>query len=252
MMMNENTTSIHIACESDIGKVRDHNEDAYFMDIENNLFIVSDGMGGSQAGELASKVVVEVLPKIIYKRLEKLESHSTKSIKISLKSAIMDLGRRLLEESAERVGLKGMGATVVLVLLRDGKTYIANMGDSRAYLYRNKHLKQLTEDHSVVGILLRNCEITPEEAKVHPARGRLSRYVGMEDEVFADVHTLAVKAGDRLLLCTDGLTNMLSDEVIANVLKKRSDPQTACQTMVDAANAAGGTDNITVVVADLL
>jgi len=248
--MTENGTHISAACKSDLGKVRDHNEDACLADLENNLFIVSDGMGGAQAGELASKVVVEVLPGIIYKRIEKLKTPSPKSVGLSLRNAIMALSGRLRERSADQIGLKGMGATVVLVLLRDGKAYIVNMGDSRAYLYREHRLKQLTEDHSIVGILLRHGDITPEEAKKHPARGRLSRYVGMEGEVYPDVRTLAVKTGDRLLLCSDGLNNMLSDDEIALVLAEGSDPQSACEALVKAANSAGGADNITVIVVD--
>ena len=238
------------ACKSDVGIVRDHNEDACLVDIENNLFIVSDGMGGAQAGELASKIVVEVLPRIIKKRVKELKSNSAKSVNNSLKNAILELSRRIQEESTDRIGLRGMGATVVLALVMSGKAYVANMGDSRAYLYRKKRLKQLTEDHSVVGILLRNGEITPAEAKTHPARGRLSRYVGMEDVVFPDIRSLDIKSGDRLLLCSDGLTDMVSDDDITLALKDLSDPRSACQALVDAANAAGGTDNITVLVAD--
>jgi serine/threonine protein phosphatase PrpC len=248
--MTENGTHISAACKSDVGKVRDHNEDACLVDIENNLFIVSDGMGGAHAGELASKVVVEVLPRIIKKRIEKLKSPSPKSVGLSLRNAIIELSRQLHDRSADQIGLRGMGATVVLVLLRDGKAYIANLGDSRAYLFRGNRLKQLTEDHSIVGILLRHGDITPEEAKKHPARGRLSRYVGMEGEVYPDVRTLAVKTGDRLLLCSDGLTNMVPDDEIAFVLAEGSNPQSACETLVKAANTAGGTDNITVIWVD--
>jgi serine/threonine protein phosphatase PrpC len=248
--MTENATHISAACKSDVGKVRDHNEDACLVDMENSLFIVSDGMGGAQAGELASKVVVEVLPKIINKRIKKLKNPSLKSIKLSLRDGIMEFSGRLRDKSADQMGLKGMGATVVLVLLRGGKAYIVNMGDSRAYLYRKYRLKQLTEDHSVVGILLRNGDITRDEAKTHPARGRLSRYVGMEGEVYPDVRTLGMKAGDRLLLCSDGLTNMVSDDEIALVLAEGSDPQSACEALVKAANSAGGADNITVIVVD--
>lgn len=238
------------ACENEEGKVRDHNEDACFVDTANGLFIVSDGMGGAQAGELASRIVVEVLPRIIHERMNGLKSPSPKSLGRSLRNAIMELSRRLRDKSADQIGLKGMGATVVLMMVRDGRAYIANMGDSRAYLFRENRLKQLTEDHSIVGILLRNGDITPEEAKNHPARGRLSRYVGMESEVYPDILLLSVKTGDRLLLCSDGLTNMLSDDKIAYALKERSDPQTACKALVDAANAAGGTDNITVIIVD--
>jgi protein phosphatase len=143
-----------------------------------------------------------------------------------------------------------MGATVVLAFLWGQQVFIAHIGDSRAYLYRRGELRQLTDDHSVVGILLRHGKITPEEAKIHPARNKLSRYVGMEGEVYPDVQRLRPSAGDRLLLCTDGLTTMVPDDAIAEILVNCGDPQMACRSLVEAANAARGQDNVTVLVAD--
>ena len=143
-----------------------------------------------------------------------------------------------------------MGATVVLAMIKRRSAYIAHMGDSRAYLFRDNQLKQLTEDHSIVGILLRHGDITPEEATEHPAKGRLSRYVGMEGKVYPDVRSIAIKKEDRLLLCSDGLSGMLNDRNIAELLIMHPDPQAACKALADAANSAGGTDNITVVIVD--
>jgi protein phosphatase len=160
----------------------------------------------------------------------------------------MELSQRLRNESKDQIGLKGMGATVVLAMVHGLKVHIAHMGDSRAYLIRKGRLSQLTKDHSIVGILLRHGEITPAEAREHPARGSLSRYVGMEGEVPPDLRTIAMKTDDRLLLCSDGLSGMLTNRTIANIVRKHPDIQIACRTLVDAANAAGGKDNITAVI----
>ena len=143
-----------------------------------------------------------------------------------------------------------MGATVVMALVQDDRAFIAHMGDSRAYLLRRGKLRPLTDDHSIVGILLRTGEIRPEEAEHHPARGQLSRYVGMEDEVYPDVRTVRLASGDRLLLCTDGLTGMVPDDTIMGLLAVSEEPQVACDHLVEAANAAGGKDNITAVIVD--
>lgn len=237
---------------SDPGRVRRANEDAYLVDLARELFVVSDGMGGQQAGELASKLVVTVLPGMIEKRLARAEGGKQEVVELALRDAIADLSDKVRRETATKVGLKGTGATVVLALIRGSFAHIANMGDSRCYLCRGSNLDQLTEDHSIVGILLREGEIAPEEAKEHPARGQLSRYVGMEGDVHPDVRTVELAPGDRLLLCTDGLTGMVDDDAVARILSENAEPEAACRALVDAANAAGGKDNITVVVADVL
>ncbi|MGH9940136.1 MAG: PP2C family protein-serine/threonine phosphatase [Blastocatellia bacterium] len=236
------------AALSDVGKVRQNNEDAFALLPEHGLFIVSDGMGGCRAGETASKIVVEALPRMIERRLAAIQSERADVVSLALRDAIVDLSQQLRRQSAGNPDLAGMGATVALACMRKDRLFIAHMGDSRAYLYRGGKLDQLTEDHSVVGILLRGGEITPEEVEVHPARGVLSRYVGMEGMVYPDTRALELLAGDRLLLCTDGLTGMAPDSRIAEILGACDDPQEACQALVEAANASRGNDNVTALV----
>ena len=233
---------------TDTGRVREHNEDNLLADPEHGLFVVADGMGGQQAGALASKIVVSVLPSMIEARLKKLIRPRTRSIRYWLRQEILNLSQRLQQESNTKIGFKGMGATIVAALIRGDRAHIAHMGDSRAYLLRHGQLNQLTQDHSIVAILLRDGEITPEQAQTHPAKGQLSRYVGMEGDTYADVQTITLVDNDRLLLCTDGLTGMVSDGQITGILQANPDPQAACQGLVDAANQAGGKDNITVVI----
>lgn len=233
---------------SDKGRVRENNEDNLLRDEKRGLFIVSDGMGGHQAGEVASKIVVSVLPGFIEQQATQMRNLTDDTCKLILRDSILKLSQRLREESKGKAGLQGMGATVVVAWLRDTSAHIAYMGDSRIYLFRKKQMVQLTEDHSVVALLLRHGEITKEEAKDHPARGRLSRYVGMEGDVFSDVYTVSIHPGDRMLLCSDGLTGMVADRDIGKVLKEYEDPDKACKVLIDMANEAGGKDNITAII----
>jgi len=243
--------SVRAACASDVGRERHQNEDRCLVAAERDLFIVSDGMGGHQAGEVASQVVVSILPTLIRRQLAGVTSLRSRLAELILREAILDLGRRLRAETAGQPGLRGLGATVALVWLCEaGVAHLAHMGDSRIYLVRQGQLVQLTEDHSVVALLLRDGDITPDEARSHPARGQLSRYVGMEGEAYADVQTIQLQGGDRLLLCSDGLTRPLSDGHIAELLATCGEPEAACQALVAAANAAGGPDNITALVVD--
>lgn len=244
--------TVRAAALSDVGRVRQANEDACTVLSDQGMFIVSDGMGGHQAGATASRIVATVLPAMVRKGLDALRRTDEKEIQRVLRDSIVELSQQLRAQSAGQPGLAGMGATIVLALLRQDRAFIAHMGDSRAYLYRGGKLKQLTRDHSVVGILLRRREITPEEARHHPARSRVSRYVGIDGVVYPDVKSVSLARGDRLVLCTDGLTGMVSDKTIAGILKTVSDPETACHALVDAANTAGGNDNITALVADWL
>ncbi len=251
MTTNEHAAhwSVQAACVSDVGRVRQQNEDQCLVALEHNLFIVSDGIGGHQAGEVASKAVVTVLPLMIEQRVARIQTPpSTEAMEFALRDAIVELSQRLRAESAGRIGLQGMGATVAVAWLRGSLAHLAHMGDSRIYLFRQERLVQLTEDHSVIALLLRHGEITPEEAQTHPARGRLSRYVGMEGEVYPDVKTVQLQGGDRLLLCSDGLTNMVPDGQIVQIVQVNAEVEAACKGLVDAANKAGGTDNITALV----
>ena len=177
---------------------------------------------------------------------------SVEVTKLILRDTIVELSQLIWKQSSGQPGLSGMGATLVLACIRGDHAYIAHMGDSRAYRYRQNELELLTQDHSVVGILLRDRKITDEEARHHPARGSLSRFMGMQGVVYPDVQDFKLAAGDRLLLCSDGLTGMLPDRVIARTLETERAPETACKALVEAANGNGGKDNITVVVGEWL
>ena len=249
-MATEAVEQMAVGATSDVGKVRANNEDAFRADAEAGLFVVSDGMGGQQAGELAARMVVDTLPGTIGARLDRMERPRGRAYRYWLRKELARLSRRVRDAARRQPHLRGMGATVVAALVRDRWAHIAHMGDSRAYLFRDGQLRQLTDDHSVVAWLLRKGEITPQEAARHPARASITRFVGMEDDAQPDVRSVALAAGDRLLLCTDGLTNMLPDESIAAMLGERADPQTTCEALVVGANAAGGQDNTTAVLVD--
>lgn len=236
---------------SDKGKVREKNEDAFNLLPEQGLFIVSDGMGGRKAGAVASKLVVETLPQMIQERVAQISVRQSKAISQAMRDTLVDLSEHVRREGESELELRGMDATVVLAYLRGHRLYIANMGDIRGHLYRDGKLEQLTEDHSIVGILLKDGEITSEEAKTHPARGIVSRYIGIEGTVYPDVKSIKVSKGDTLLLCSDGLTGMASDEAISDILSKDGDLQQKCQTLVEAANKGGGHDNITVLLVEM-
>ncbi len=241
---------VRAACATDIGRGRTSNEDRCLIAPERDLFIVSDGMGGQLAGEVAAEAVVSLLPTLLRQRLAGSPAPRGRVAELMLREVILDLSRRLWSEGATRPELRGLGATVAAVWLSGSYAHLAHMGDSRVYLCRRGQLAQLTQDHSVVALLVRSGEISPEEALRHPARNQLSRYAGMEGEVYADVRTIQLQPGDRLLLCTDGLTRPLADERIAAVTAEHAEPEGACRALVAAANAAGGLDNITALVVD--
>lgn len=250
---------IKAACVSDPGLVRADNEDSYLIDLNQALFIVSDGMGGHQAGEVASQAVVKVLSDLLQQRLQALAASNNRLIELVIREVVLEFNRSLRNETAGKVGLQGMGATLVLVWIRQKQAvaHLANMGDSRIYLLHRRKLVQLSEDHTIAAFLLKHGVITPAQAQDHPGQHKLSRYIGMEGEVYPDVQSIHLHAGDRLLLCSDGLTNMLSDEQIQQTLALHppggsQGPQTACQALVQSANQAGGTDNITAMLIDFL
>lgn len=232
------------------GKVREANEDAFLADAEMGLFAVSDGMGGRQAGSLASKIVVTLLPGMVYGRLKGADSPDPKALLRDLRQTVLDLSHCVRQKGLEHDGMKGMGATVVVALLRGNAAHIAHVGDSRAYLFRSGQCNPLTEDHSMAQAMVRTGMISPEGARDHPARSRLLRYLGMDGEVTPDVCAVPLHQGDRLLLCSDGLTGMVDDHTIATLATAYEQPKEACQALYHAANAAGGYDNITVVIVD--
>lgn len=239
-------TAIQYAGLTDQGRLREENEDRWLADPQQGLYLVADGMGGMFGGALASQVVVEILPRLIRKRMRDLDQPDPSKVEHQVLAALSELSERLHNEAKSEFGSGAMGSTAVLALVGDRQALVAHMGDSRAYLLRDGRLRQLTTDHTVIQLLLDAGEITPDEVADHPARGQLTRFVGMPGEPLPEVQSIGLAAGDRLLLCSDGLSGMLSDEQILNVLEEESVPEAACRQLVAAANEAGGRDNVTV------
>jgi protein phosphatase len=228
---------------SDTGRRRLRNEDAYVCDPP--LFAVADGMGGAQAGELASRLAATALEE--RQRGEKGEAAVTELVQAA--------NSRVYHRALEDPTAAGMGTTVTVTLFDAESETIAigHVGDSRAYRIREQRLEQLTADHSLVAELVRSGRLTPEQAAEHPHRSVITRALGTEASVDADVFTMEAAPGDLYLLCSDGLTTMIGDaEILALAAAAEHQPQPVAQALVDAANRAGGEDNITVVVFEVV
>jgi PPM family protein phosphatase len=227
---------------TDVGRARSGNEDSYFCG--RTVFAVADGLGGHQGGEVASAAAVEPLA-----ALDGREFAGPGEAAEALAAAIREGNSAILERAAGDPGLWGMGTTVTAAALAgDRHLQLAHVGDSRAYLLRDGSLDQLTIDHTVVGELVRRGRLTPEQAAIHPERSILTRAVGLDPRVPVDTpDPLELRDGDQVLLCSDGLTEAVDDGRIAELLSAADDGDAACRSMIDAANAAGGPDNITVV-----
>jgi protein phosphatase len=228
---------------SDVGRMRSGNEDSYFCG--HTVFAVADGLGGHQGGEVASAAAVEPLA-----RLDSRSFEDPGVAAEALATAIREANQAILDRAAGDPGLYGMGTTVTAAAVAgDGYLQLAHVGDSRAYLLREGGgLAQLTTDHTVVGELVRRGRLTPEQAAIHPERSILTRAVGLDPRVPVDLpDPLELQPGDQLLLCSDGLTEAVSDDQIAELLAAAPDGPAACRSLIDAANDAGGPDNVTVV-----
>lgn len=238
-------TQLKAGAATDVGRVRQINEDRFLAD--EGLFAVADGVGGHQAGEVASQTSVETLAQTFQQG-----EHTTEGL-ITAAEAANQAVWQLAQGSREK---RGMGTTLTALALvqEDGEEQLAliNVGDSRAYLLQQGELIQLTEDHSLVEELVRDGKLTPAEAQVHPQRSIITRALGMEPAIEVDSWEIIPYTGDRILLCSDGLTNELTDERIASTLRQLADPQEAAHDLVRQARAAGGSDNITVVVVDVV
>lgn len=231
-----------------VGRFRQRNEDAWGAFPELGMYAVADGLGGHPAGNVASRVVVEALPEVLEPRLREVSDlHSPTAVE-GIISGLAQLSADISQESRRHPSLAGMGTTLAVVVLRSPAALVAHIGDSRAYRLRRGHLERLTRDHSVIQYLLDTGAIAPEQVEGHPARAQITRYMGMPGEVAADVRLLDLEPGDRLLLCTDGLTGMVETEDIGEMLGAHAKPVEACRTLVDAALEGGGLDNVTVLV----
>ena len=241
---------LHVSWTTDTGRMRRNNEDACLALPEKGLLAVSDGMGGEFAGEVASRFVIQWLPRLLERHVESVPDGDLGAVEEALRDVLNDLNHRLRSESSTLDGLNKMGATLTMFLVRRGHAHVAHLGDSRAYLCRAGRLTKLSHDHGVVGMLLEQGVISLDEARCHPLRGQLSRYMGMGGNTKAEVATVELEDGDRLMLCTDGLTDGLSDQDIEGLLAAEQDLGSACARLVEAAKHASGRDNITVVLAE--
>jgi PPM family protein phosphatase len=238
-------TVLRSGLATDIGRARDSNEDRAAAG--DTLFAVADGMGGARGGEVAARLAIETLQ----------ASYARNPTIAGLREAFVAANGAIWEQSVRVDGLRGMGTTLTaagLTVGSDGRDVIGlgNVGDSRAYLMSGSSIRQITADHSLAEERVRHGEMTEAEAEVHPHRHILTRALGVGPEVDIDLWELHVQTGDRLLLCSDGLTNEVGVDQIAQVLRSVKDPRKAARALVDRANAHGGSDNVTVIVVDVL
>jgi len=221
---------------SDTGKKRRRNEDSYV--VAPPLFAVADGMGGAQAGEVASKLAAAAVE----------EGDGSSAGEERVVELIQEANRRVYERASADPATSGMGTTMTVALVEGEVVTIGHVGDSRAYLVRDGRLEQLTEDHSLVNELLKSGKLSPQEAETHPQRSVITRAVGTDPDVDVDAFTVAAQVGDVFLLCSDGLTDMVGDEDILDLVERyHDDLDRVAKSLVSAANRGGGEDNITVI-----
>jgi PPM family protein phosphatase len=225
---------------SDVGKVREGNEDALL--VKNSVFAVADGMGGHLAGEVASATALEPIEALDGRVFPDATEAAT-----ALTNAVVAANATVSKLATDNPLYRGMGTTLTAALLEGRRIHVAHVGDSRAYLLRGGQFSQLTDDHTLVQHLVDEGQITREEAAHHPQRSIITRAIGVSPEVDVDSMTLDLQPGDQLLMCSDGLTGVVEDRVIAELLDRTVDPDAAVEELVRLANQAGGPDNITVV-----
>ena len=232
--------------KTDVGLVRKINQDFIFCSRESvgafpNLFIVADGMGGHNAGDFASRYAVECF-------LSYIKNSKPDALIRMVDEGIKYANKKIMEKAAEDENLRGMGTTMVVAYIEDGQLFVANIGDSRLYLL-DKQINQVTEDHSFVATLVRAGELTPAEARVHPDKNVITRAVGAAENAKVDFFEVDLEPGDQILMCSDGLSNMVEDEVLYDIVKNTYIGDVV-DGLIDEAKRNGGSDNIAVIVID--
>lgn len=228
-----------VGSRTDVGRVRDHNEDSLL--VRAPLFAIADGMGGHAAGEVASELAVRTLEEA---QIDELDADT-------LRDAVLKANAAVIQGARDGLGRAGMGCTLTAAVLEHDYLFVAQVGDSRAYLLHEGCLRRITRDHSYVEELIEAGQLTEEEARFHPNRSVITRALGSDVNVQPDLYELQVHEGDRLLLCSDGLSSLLEHQDILDILNAQNDPQDAANALVDAANDEGGYDNITVIVVNI-
>ncbi len=249
------------AGHTDVGRKRKSNEDSFAIAPDHNLFIVADGMGGHAAGEVASRLAVESIERHISGSDPRREPTIPASFRSGpagdaalsvparrVLNAVRLANQEIVRSVKKHREMRGMGTTVVIAYVDGARAVIGSVGDSRAYLVRDDALRQLTSDHTFVNEQVRAGALSTSEARKHPARNILTRAVGSQEDVEVDLVEQDLKAGDTLLLCSDGLTTMVEDDDILKTIRAHpGHPDSACRALVDLANEHGGDDNVTVV-----
>ncbi len=237
------------ACaKTDIGKKRTMNQDSMYCNNNpigsfQNLFIVADGMGGHRAGDYASKLCVNSMAESV-----KNNSHNTPVTVFD--EAVLAANKAVYEAATQNAEYEGMGTTVVAGTVQDNTLYVANIGDSRLYIIRDS-IEQITSDHSLVEEMVKNGNITESEARIHPKKNIITRALGIDEHVRADYFEVNVEKSDIILMCSDGLTNMIEDEDIEYIIKHSGSLEEAVDLLVAKANENGGNDNITVILVEI-
>jgi protein phosphatase len=237
----------HLCAITDVGRVRDHNEDTFHVSEDGRLLVVADGMGGHEAGEVASTMAVETVVEFFGPKLQQATDSSAESIEPLLVEAFMTAHRKVLETARSREGCRGMGTTLILACVHGDRLYTCHVGDVRCYVRTVDRFEQITQDHSLVGALVQAGELTSEEARVHPRKNEILQAVGLSNGIVPEVSSRTLGNGDRVLLCSDGLWEALSDEEICSIVDWDGSMRQRAIQLVDRANEAGGHDNITVV-----
>ncbi len=239
---------MQVFAKTDIGRERKINEDFYYISEAEDkikLFILADGMGGYNAGEVASKMAVEAVKEYIYKHFQK-NKDSKEKIEDLLREAIEYANNVVYKKSQSQKELNGMGTTLDVCLIYNSKVYIGHVGDSRVYRIRKEFMRRITRDHSYVQTLIEDGTITKEEAFHHPKKNMLTKALGCMEKVEPDIYTKTFIKDDIILMSSDGLTNMIKEDEIYNTIKQ--DKENATENLVKQANDNGGYDNITVVI----
>ncbi len=233
---------------TDKGMVRQVNQDYYRygeMGDGQYLAVVCDGMGGAKSGDVASRLASEIFYQDI--RQTVVPDMEQQEIVRMLVNAVKSANKAVFEQSQTSPDFAGMGTTLVAVFLQDEAAYIVNVGDSRCYYVAENEIMQVTEDHSVVGLMVARGQITEEEARTHPNKNLITRAVGTEREVECDCFYLSLEAGDHLVLCTDGLSNLVTKDELLRQVTQAEDRKEGCMSLIDLAKARGASDNVTVV-----
>ncbi len=236
---------MQIGVKTDKGVMREKNEDSYFVSEDRRFFIIADGVGGCNAGDIASKTAVESSADfLMHNSLDK--DASDKEVYGCLSACIKKVNHNILDIARSDIEYKGMGTTIIILYTFSDKVFLAHMGDSRAYLLRNKEITQITEDHTIPGELLRSGKISFKEAENHPQRNVITKALGMTEEIEADMYKIVLKDKDIMILCTDGLYEEVDENEIIDLFSDKENIQLSCDIIVKLVNSRQSKDNITI------